>query len=113
LEAEAERIASAAGGGRRVVGQNRQNFVGPALCVPIGMAPRGDIDGDFDANGGHVGGQCTHFGAYDYHHHGNNDDHHVRPYGDHYRQRDDDLGRVKLSIPSFTRKEDADAYFEK
>jgi hypothetical protein len=60
------------------------NIVGCALCVPIGMAPRGDIDGDFDANGGHVGGQCTHFGAYDYHHHGNNDDHHVRPYGDPY-----------------------------
>jgi hypothetical protein len=36
----------------------------------------------------------------------------VRPYGDPYRQRDDDLGRVKVSIPSFTGKQDADAYFE-
>jgi hypothetical protein len=112
LEAEAEHIASVVGGGRRVVGQNRQNFVGRALRVPNGMAPRGDIDGDFDANGDHVGGQRTHFGAYDYHHHGNNDDHHVTPYGDPYCRRDDDLERVKVSIPSFTEKEDVDAYFE-
>jgi hypothetical protein len=51
----------------------------------------------------------THFGAYDYHHHRINDDCHVRPYVDPYRRRDYDLGRVKVSIPSFTGKEDVDA----
>jgi hypothetical protein len=34
------------------------------------MAPRADMDGDFDASGD----QHTRFGTYDYHHHGNNDD---------------------------------------
>ena len=142
LEAEAARRAAVGGGGRghgagggRGAGfgnfgvpNMRPQFFGRARRVPIIGAADFDGDADFDyqddhraGHYGHRGGHDDdrggapfgHFGAFVNHQFAGNDGHRDRRRGapDH-RHNDDGLGKVKVNIPAFTSKENADAYYE-
>jgi hypothetical protein len=142
LQAEAARRAAAGGGGRgRGAGGGRgagfgkfgvpnmrPQFVGRARRVPIIGAADFDGDADFDYQddhqaghygnrGGHNddrgGAPFGHFGAFHDHQFAGNNGHHDRHCGALDRRHNDDgLGKVKVNIPAFTGKENADAYYE-
>ena len=65
----------------------------------------------YDAHGGANFGRFRNFGDNQF---GEHDGYYDRGCHDHARCRDDDgLGKVKVSIPPFSGKENADAYFER
>ena len=142
LEAEAARLqAEAGGGGGRGYGAGRgrgygggRNFGGPnmrphffgrARRVPV-LGAAG-LDGNFDDHDdyhedqhgyhggyeGRGGANFGHFGGFGGHQFAGHDGHRDRRRGGPERHRDEDgLGKVKVSIPPFSGKENADAYFE-
>ena len=142
LWAEAARRAAAGGGGGRGRGggrghdagfgnfggaNRRPQFFGHAQRVPIGGAADFDVDDHSDSSdergaGPHIhpsgydahgGASFGHFRNYGDNHFGGHDGYRDRGRHDHARRRDDDgLGKVKVSIPPFSGKENADAYFE-
>jgi hypothetical protein len=139
LEAEAGRRAAAGGGGRgrgasRGHGAGfgnfgapnmRPQFFGRAQRVPIGGAAGFDGDPNFGYRDdhragyhGHRGGYDDrggggHFGAFGDHQFARDDGHRNRHRGvPERRQGEDGLGKVKVSIPTFNGKENADSYYE-
>jgi hypothetical protein len=139
LEAEAARRAAAEGGGRgRGAGRGhgagfgnfgapntRPQFFGRAQRVPVGGAAGFDGDTNFGYRDdhrtgyhGHHGGYDDrggggHFGAFGDHQFAGDDGHRDRRRGDPERRRGEDgLGKVKVSIPTFNSKENADSYYE-
>ena len=65
----------------------------------------------YDAHGGANFGRFRNFGDNQF---GEHDGYRDRGLHDHACHRDDDgLGKVKVSIPPFNGKENADAYFER
>jgi hypothetical protein len=139
LQAEAVRRAAIGGDGRGAgrgcgVGQGhaagfgnlggahrRPQIFCRARRVPIGGAADFDFDDNSDSgDDGRHGGFAAHGGA-NFGRFGNYGDTQFRGYDGHCdrhrrdpeRRRDDDgLGKVKVSIPPFSGKENADAYFE-
>lgn len=138
LQAEAARRAAAGGGGRGCgagggrgagfgnfgVPNMQPQFFGRARRVPIIGAAAFDGDADFGyqedhraGHHGHRGGYNDrgggHFGAFGDHQFGGNDGYRDRRRGDPDHRRDEDgLGKVKVSIPTFNGKENADSYYE-
>jgi hypothetical protein len=138
LEAEAARRAAAGGGGRgRGAGRGhgagfgnfgapnmRPQIFGRAQRVPIGGAAGFDGDANFGYQDDHQAGYHGrrggyndrgggHFGAFGDHQFVGDDGHRDRRHGDPDRRRGEDgLGKVKVSIPAFNGKENADSYYE-
>ena len=142
LEAEAARHAAAGGGGHgRGAGGGHgagfgnfsvpnmwPQFFGRARRVPIIGTADFDSDADFDYQDDHLAGHYGnhgghdddrggapfgHFGAFGNHQFAGNDGHRDRCHGAPDRRHNDDgLGEVKVNIPAFTGKENADAYYE-
>ena len=141
LQAEVARRA-ATGGGERGRGAGRGHganagvgdFGAPNMRPQIfGRARRVSVlgaagfDGDFDDHDvycedhhgyrgdyeGRGGANFGHFGAFGGHQFAGHDGHHDQRRGVPERRREEDgLSRVKISIPAFNGKENADAYYE-
>jgi hypothetical protein len=138
LEAEAARCAAVGGGGRgRGAGRGhgasfgnfgapnmRPQFFGRAQRVPIGGATGFDGDPNSGYQNGHRAGYHGrrggyddrgggHFGGFGDHQFAGDDGHRDQRRGDPERRRGEDgLGKVKVSIPAFNGKENADSYYE-
>eukprot|EP00267_Zea_mays_P054377 XP_020407608.1 nucleolar protein 3-like [Zea mays] len=138
LEAEAARRAAARGGGRgRGAGRGhgagfgnfgapnmRPQFFGRAQRVLVGGTAGFDGEPNFGYQDDHRAGyhgrrggyddrRGGHFGAFGDHQFAGDDGHRDQHRGDPERRRGKDgLGKVKVSIPAFNNKENADSYYE-